>query len=476
MKKCINCGAELQNHAQFCSECGTKQVAKKQFCSECGAEIPAGSKFCMECGTPVVNAPSANVKADTPLATPSEAQPKGVPAPTIEQPDENTLAINYKGVPFELKLVLGQNYGTNEEIPDFYIAKTPVTQILWYAVMNNNPSTDGGNPYFPVTNVTPSMATSFLVKLQKELGVKFELPTKAQWDYAYAGGHKTKHFKFSGSNDLNEVGWTDRELHPVGELFENELGLVDMEGLVEEYQKGGSTSMYKSDNNQYLNDDNLTGIRFVVDIPKEGFADSSPIAEMVNRLKSAIDKHHSDDAKNVKKKAIEKATREKAEAEEAKQKAEEKELKNSDPKTWKVEEDEDGEYVGLVDQEGNWRIKPIFEEIGSFHDGMAKVLFKDKYGFIDEKGNFVIEPKFDDMVGGARTFENGLVAVKSGSKWGYINKKGEWVARPRFDDVGDWRDWANIGAAKIGDKWGPVDINGNWEPAENQTKFILDAI
>ena len=50
--KCIQCGAELQPGAKFCTECGAKQVAKKRFCANCGAELTDGMKFCVECGTP----------------------------------------------------------------------------------------------------------------------------------------------------------------------------------------------------------------------------------------------------------------------------------------------------------------------------------------------------------------------------------------------------------------------------------------
>lgn len=52
MKKCKNCGENLEDNVKFCPECGTKQDIKK-FCTECGAELSPTAKFCMECGTPV---------------------------------------------------------------------------------------------------------------------------------------------------------------------------------------------------------------------------------------------------------------------------------------------------------------------------------------------------------------------------------------------------------------------------------------
>lgn len=64
--KCIQCGAELQPGAKFCTECGAKQVAKKRFCANCGAELTDGMKFCVECGTPAQeNSPISSTAKST---------------------------------------------------------------------------------------------------------------------------------------------------------------------------------------------------------------------------------------------------------------------------------------------------------------------------------------------------------------------------------------------------------------------------
>ena len=70
-------------------------------------------------------------------------------------------------------------------------------------------------------------------------GWKFTLPTEAQWEYASRGGNKSRGCKYSGSNDLGEVGWygdnSDGKTHPVATKGANELGLYDMSGNVCEW-------------------------------------------------------------------------------------------------------------------------------------------------------------------------------------------------------------------------------------------------
>ena len=125
-------------------------------------------------------------------------------------------------------------------LSDYYIGQTEVTQHLWKKVMgdeNNLSATKGNN--LPVTNITWNEAQTFVERLSELTGMRFRLPTEAEWEYAARGGQKSKGYTYAGSNDIDEVGWyngnSSNKTHAVGQKQPNELGIYDMTGNVWEY-------------------------------------------------------------------------------------------------------------------------------------------------------------------------------------------------------------------------------------------------
>lgn len=125
-------------------------------------------------------------------------------------------------------------------IKNFYIGESLVTQKLWQAVMNDNPSHFKGDT-LPVERVSWEECNDFIGKLNGITGSTFRLPTEAEWEFAARGGNKTSHTKFAGADDdaMCEVMWfkenSKGQSHEVKSKLANELGLYDMSGNISEW-------------------------------------------------------------------------------------------------------------------------------------------------------------------------------------------------------------------------------------------------
>ena len=124
-------------------------------------------------------------------------------------------------------------------LSSFYICKYEVTEALWTAVMGSNPSRHKLGDNYPVEQVNWYDCQDFVEKLSELTGRHFRLPTEAEWEYAARGGKRSRGYRYSGSYNLDEIGWHVGNAHhykrEVGTKKPNELGLYDMTGNVCEW-------------------------------------------------------------------------------------------------------------------------------------------------------------------------------------------------------------------------------------------------
>ena len=150
-------------------------------------------------------------------------------------------------------------------IEPFYIAKYPLTQKQWRNVMETtpedlipfvpNPKRLPLGDQYPMYNLGPLDAEEFCEVMSEMTGLQYDIPTGDEWECAAFGGNNTRTYTlYSGSDDINEVGWPNN-LMPVGLKKPNALGIYDMSGFLYEYVKygmrGGPDFICKSHRESY---------------------------------------------------------------------------------------------------------------------------------------------------------------------------------------------------------------------------------
>lgn len=82
-----------------------------------------------------------------------------------------------------------------------------------------------------------------------------------------------------------------------------------------------------------------------------------------------------------------------------------------------------------------WAVEPLYDDIeytASDHS-LIPVRVQGKWGFINKSGEIIIKPHYEEVL----PFSEGLAAVKEENYWGYINTSGEIVIEPQFHEIPD---------------------------------------
>jgi formylglycine-generating enzyme required for sulfatase activity len=181
--------------------------------------------------------------------------------------DERTVTIDAGGVKMVFVLIPRGQFlmgspkteagRSDDEVPHaveisrpFYLAKYPVTQHQYRALMKKNPSHfqagKGGadavkgldTDQLPVENVSWEEAQAFCQKMRAndQHRREFRLPTEAEWEYACRGGTKTAYWFGEDLKKLGDHAWfrenAQGRTQVIGTKKANPWGLSDMHGNV----------------------------------------------------------------------------------------------------------------------------------------------------------------------------------------------------------------------------------------------------
>ena len=248
------------------------EISKYEKCERLFANAESAFKKCVEL---------AHRQCDTSDATKSEAGLVKVGAVNGEPKDGACEIFTLPGgVKMEMVYVaptkkdfwMGRDGGNYREGPShpirlskgYWIGKYPVTQSQWAELVAKNKSArfakSPATPYFcrsglnsdkvgglntddfPMEGVSHEDCEELVALLNKKetSGRQWMLPTEAQWEFAARGGNKSLGFAYCGGDDINVVGWYNKNSnerpHSVKEKdIGNELGIVGMSGNVAEW-------------------------------------------------------------------------------------------------------------------------------------------------------------------------------------------------------------------------------------------------
>ena len=84
-----------------------------------------------------------------------------------------------------------------------------------------------------------------------------------------------------------------------------------------------------------------------------------------------------------------------------------------------------------IDFNGKVKFTLECQELSSFRDGLANIMFNNKYGCINKNGQIVIAPMYDSLGG----FSCGLIPARKQSCWGYIDQFNNIIIPFQYDNA-----------------------------------------
>lgn len=114
---------------------------------------------------------------------------------------------------------------------------------------------------------------------------------------------------------------------------------------------------------------------------------------------------------------------------------------------------EKNELFGFIDSTGKIRIKPDYESVTGFYEGLSIVSKNDSVFYVNKDN---VNP-FDEYFTDAYPFFNGMAAVKKNHHWFFINRQGQIISLP-YEEINELS--SNCYVVKQNGRYGAVSSTG----------------
>ncbi len=109
---------------------------------------------------------------------------------------------------------------------------------------------------------------------------------------------------------------------------------------------------------------------------------------------------------------------------------------------------------GFINNYGEIVIKPTYDSVDSFYDGVARINSQQKCFFIDGENHKLINVNNGEV----GVFCEGLAVIRVNQLCGFINKSGAVEIPIQFDQAKPFEE--GLAAVMIDDRWGYIDKSG----------------
>ena len=111
------------------------------------------------------------------------------------------------------------------------------------------------------------------------------------------------------------------------------------------------------------------------------------------------------------------------------------------------------ELLGYIDTTGKIIIKPEYDAVGNFYEGLAVINKNDSVFYINKEN----VNQFNEIFSEAYRFKNGMAPVKKNNKWFFINRQGQIISAA-YEEVNELS--SQLYVVKQNGKYGAIDYLG----------------